>query len=77
LHIEDTYGPGRKNVSGGISGNHMETATPLLMVKMATLLNQGLIGLVKHGQKHGKSLTWSLYRWLKRLVYPGSGALFA
>lgn len=55
LHIEDTYGPGRKNIRGGVSGNFMETATPPLVVKMATLLNQGLIGLVKHGQKHRKA----------------------
>jgi hypothetical protein len=39
LHVEDTFGLGRKNVSGGVSGNYMETAAPLLMVTMATLLN--------------------------------------
>jgi hypothetical protein len=46
LHVEDTFGPGRKNVSGSVSGNHMETATPLLMITMAALLNWGLIRLV-------------------------------
>jgi hypothetical protein len=39
LYVKDTFGLGRKNVSGSVSGIHMETATPLLMVTMVTLLN--------------------------------------
>jgi hypothetical protein len=39
LHVEDTFGPGTKNVSGTVSRNHMETATPLLIITIATILN--------------------------------------
>lgn len=56
FHIEDTYDSGRKNASSRVSGNHIRTSTPLLMVKMVPFVYQGLIGLVKHG----KCLTDSL-----------------
>jgi hypothetical protein len=50
FHIENTYSSGKKNANSSVSGNHIRTATSLLVVNMVAFMGRGFTGLAKHGK---------------------------